>query len=126
MLKRFFALTGLTLLLAGATSMPASAASFDPFKSVDCSTVADSAVCENKSGTENPVTGTIQRVVTIIAAIAGVVAIIMIIVAGISYILSGGEPAKIIAARNAIIYAVIGLIVIVLARTIIVFIVNRL
>ncbi|MEO8785079.1 MAG: hypothetical protein ABI221_02040 [Candidatus Saccharimonadales bacterium] len=40
--------------------------------------------------------------------------------------MSSGDPAKVSQAKNTILYAVVGLIVIVMARTIIVFVINRL
>lgn len=47
--------------------------------------------------------------------IAGVIAVIVIIVAGFMYVTSGGDAAKVVKAKNAILYAVVGLIVIILA-----------
>jgi hypothetical protein len=45
----------------------------------------------------------------------GVAAVIVIIVAGILYATSNGDAAKVQRAKNAILYAVIGLVVIVMA-----------
>jgi len=55
----------------------------------------------------------------LIAAISGFVAVIIIIIAGIQYMTSGGDPQKINKAKDTILFAAIGIIVVVLARIII-------
>lgn len=54
----------------------------------------------------------------------GVVAVIMIILGGISYITSQGDAAKAKKGRDTIIYALIGLVVALLAFAIVTFILN--
>ncbi|QWQ31443.1 hypothetical protein KOY49_00110 [Candidatus Minimicrobia vallesae] len=44
--------------------------------------------------------------------VAGVVAVIVVIIAGINYSLSSGDPSKTASAKNAILYSVIGLVII--------------
>ena len=86
--------------------------------------VGSSAFCQDHS-TTNPILapgGVLNKVTNIVTAIAGFIAVIMIIVAGFQMITSSGNPEKISNARNVIIYASIGLIVVVLARVIILFI----
>jgi hypothetical protein len=56
---------------------------------------------------------------------AGVAAVIVIVVAGIFYSISEGEAAKIKRAREAIIYALAGLVVVMVAFTITNFIAGR-
>jgi len=67
----------------------------------------------------------ISLIVNIISAVAGFVAVIIIIISGIQFISSGGDSKKISQAKDSIIYSLIGIIVIVLARTIIVFVLNK-
>ena len=43
---------------------------------------------------------------------AGIIAVIVVIIAGINYSLSSGDPAKTASAKNAILYSVIGLVII--------------
>jgi len=59
------------------------------------------------------------QAVNIISIIVGVVAIIMIIYGGFKYITSGGESNNISTAKNTLIYAIIGLIVVALAQVIV-------
>ena len=51
--------------------------------------------------------------------IVGIVAVIMIIVSGIMYTTSGGDPAKVKKAKDALTVAVIGLIIALLAAVIV-------
>lgn len=57
--------------------------------------------------------------------IAGIVAVIVIIVAGILYVTSSGDPAKVTKAKNTITYAVVGLVIILVAFTITGFVTGR-
>lgn len=58
--------------------------------------------------------------------IAGVIAVIVIIVAGIMYSLSSGDSGTVKKAKDAIIYAVVGLVVVMMAFAITQFVIGRL
>lgn len=66
----------------------------------------------------------LQAIVNTILAIAGAVAALIIVVAGFRYIVSQGQPNETATARNAILYASIGLIVIIAAFAIVNFVVS--
>ena len=105
-------------------------AQFDPLEQVCEGRDDTSAVCaENERGkTEDPFAGensTLETVANFLALVTGVIAVIVIIVAGITMMLSSGDSTKIANSRNAIIYAAIGIVGVVLARSIVVFVVNR-
>jgi hypothetical protein len=76
-------------------------------------------------------TGTqkIQDIVTLIvnifSIIVGIVAVIMIVVGGFKYITSGGDSGNITSAKNTIVYAVIGLVIVALAQFIVKFVLNK-
>jgi len=57
--------------------------------------------------------------------IVGISAVIVIIVAGLRYVLSGGDPKNTTAAKDTILYAVIGLVVALLSFAIVNFVVVR-
>ncbi|HVE80554.1 MAG TPA: pilin [Candidatus Dormibacteraeota bacterium] len=57
---------------------------------------------------------------------ASIVAIAFIVIGGIKYITSTGDPTRIANAKNTILYAIIGLIVAIIARAIIGFVIQRL
>jgi hypothetical protein len=68
----------------------------------------------------------VHSIVNILSAIVGIVAVIMIIVGGFRYITSGGNDTSVTAAKNTILYAIIGLVVVALAQVIVRFTLNKL
>jgi hypothetical protein len=66
--------------------------------------------------------GQIKIVVNILLFILGAIAVIMIVVGGIRYTTSGGDSSGITGAKNTILYAVIGLVVAVMAYAIVNFV----
>jgi hypothetical protein len=68
----------------------------------------------------------IHTIVNILSAIVGVVAVIMIIVGGFRYITSGGNDTSVTSAKNTILYAIIGLVVVALAQIIVRFTLSKL
>jgi hypothetical protein len=79
----------------------------------------------NTTGSTDKVNATISQVINIFSTIVGVVAVIMIIYGGMRYITSGGDSSKITSAKNTIIYALIGLVVVALAQFIVKFVLNK-
>jgi hypothetical protein len=67
----------------------------------------------------------IKNVINIFSLVVGIVAVIMIIVAGFRYITSGGNDGNVSTAKNTILYAVIGLIVVALAQIIVRFVLAK-
>jgi len=57
--------------------------------------------------------------------IAGIVAVIAIIIGGIRYIASNGDSSGIQSAKNTILYAVVGLVVVIAAASITGFVINN-
>ncbi len=88
---------------------------------------ADSAACQvDKATTDNPVNHMINVAANIIALLTGVVAVIMIIISGFSYVTSAGSTEKATNARRRILAAVIGLVVVALAWTLITYLTDKL
>jgi len=67
----------------------------------------------------------VHTVVNLLSAVVGIVAVIMIIIGGFRYITSGGNDASVTAAKNTILYAIIGLVVVALAQIIVRFTLNK-
>ncbi|HUC88234.1 MAG TPA: hypothetical protein VMR95_03750 [Candidatus Binatia bacterium] len=67
----------------------------------------------------------LSTVISILSIVVGIIAVIMIIIGGLKFITSGGEASKSAGARNTIIYALIGLVVAVLAQVLVHFVLNR-
>jgi hypothetical protein len=79
---------------------------------------------QNGGGTER-VNTVITTIVNIFSLIVGIVSVIMIIFGGFKYITSGGDSGKVSEAKNTIIYAVIGLVVVAFAQFIVQFVLDR-
>lgn len=82
--------------------------------SSDCSTNGDSRV-----------SSLVGVIINILSLIVGIISVIMIIVAGMKYITSGGDSNNITSAKNTLIYALIGIVIVVLAQVMVHFVVNR-
>lgn len=67
----------------------------------------------------------IASVVRILSYLVGVIAIIMIMVAGFKYITSSGNPEGVSSAKNTLIYALIGIVVAVLAQFLVEFVLTQ-
>lgn len=63
----------------------------------------------------NPEAGLAQKIVNTMLLIAGIVAVIFIILGGIAYMTSTGDPGRITQAKHTILYAIIGLIITIIA-----------
>lgn len=67
----------------------------------------------------------IKNFINIFSIIVGIAAVIMLIVAGFRYITAGGDSNRIAAAKNTLVYALVGLVIAVLAQTIVRFVLNK-
>lgn len=81
--------------------------------------------CTANDGTKRVCTlgDRVQQVINVLLFIIGVISVIMIIIGGIKYTLSNGDSSQITSAKNTILYAVIGLVVALLAYAIVNFVV---
>lgn len=129
-------LASIMIMLLGLFAMPLqpAASAYNPLdeacKNIEgANNPEDSAACRDSKSTNNPVTGkdgVILRVTTIIASIAGIVAVIMIIIAGAKMITSGGDANAVKESRGKLLHAVIGLVIIVLAQSIVALVITKL
>jgi hypothetical protein len=123
----------LAVLLASlgvySTLVIGSAQAADLYKGVSCSgKAASSTLCQDQGATGNPLTGENGVILTatkIISVIAGVAAVIVIMISGFRFITAGGDPGEAAKARHGLLYALAGLVVIVLAQSIIGFVLSR-
>ncbi len=113
------------VILASLLMVGAVAATTQPAGAVDlfngnCNDA--SAVCKQVSSGSGKATSLVQNVITLLLWLIGIISVIMIIVGGIRYALSGGDSNSINGAKNTILYAVIGLVVAMLAYAIVGFV----
>ena len=119
------------ILIAAALLAPAlvpatvSAADADIQNSLKQGSCLDvSAECETQ-GSEEDINNLIATVINIFSVVVGVVAVIMIIIGGLKYITSSGDSNNVTSAKNTILYAIIGLVVVALAQFIVKFVLQR-
>lgn len=122
---------GITVLVATAGfSAAPTVLAFNPFGDACSGGGGDSAVCQEQTkNKDNPLTGSkglFVGISNIIAIAAGLSAIIVIVLAGMKYVTAGGDAAKAKSAQGTIVFALIGLVIIALAASIINFVLGRL
>lgn len=71
-------------------------------------------------------TGQIATVRGIVFGAIAAAAVLLITIAGVQYILSQGDPQKVAKAKNTILYSVIGLVITLVAATLVMFLVTEL
>ena len=83
--------------------------------------------CEKESGSvaEGRVNSIVTNVINILSLVVCVAAVIMIMIGGMRYITSNGDSGQVGNAKNTILYAIVGLIVVALAQVIVRFVVNK-
>lgn len=128
--------SALYLALLGALMIPAVAITQTVAAQTPTPTDAKSQVCEGVGLTTGgngctdtkgspTVESTIGKVVNILSLVVGIAAVIMIIIGGLKYILSSGDSSNVNSAKNTILYAIVGLVVVLLAQVIVRFVINR-
>lgn len=78
--------------------------------------------CADSSGSLQKI---VDAVINIFSMIIGVVAVIMIMLGGFKFITAGGDSGKVSSARNTIMYAVIGLVVVAFAQFLVRFVIYK-
>ncbi|MBR2589168.1 hypothetical protein IKE84_02420 [Candidatus Saccharibacteria bacterium] len=68
--------------------------------------------------------GVFTQITNTVLYIVGIISVIMLIYGGLRYVISGGDSKKVTDAKNTILYAIIGLIVSILAFAIVNFVIN--
>ncbi len=126
MLKRIIVsmAAALSLLLPVAMPAVASAQLGEQIGKGACFSTND-ANCEAASDPEQRVNDLIKLAINIFSIVVGVISVIMIIVGGLKYITSGGESGSVTGAKNTIMYAVIGLVVVAMAQFIVQFVLKK-
>ncbi len=80
-------------------------------------------------GTQQPAdlfgnSGVFSEISSVLLFIVGAVAVIMIVIGGLRYVISGGDASQVQAAKNTILYALVGIIVAILAYAAVNFVIN--
>lgn len=108
-------------------SSPTYAADCDP----DSRTLSGGANCAHGEGTPTDLFGgdeggIFTTITNILLFIIGAIAVIMLVIGGIRYTTSNGDSNQVTAAKNTIMYAIIGIIVAILAYAVVNFVIGSL
>jgi Type IV secretion system pilin len=76
-------------------------------------------------GADANLSALVKKIINVLSVIVGVIAVIMIIIGGLRYITSGGDSGNVSSAKNTIIYAIVGLIIVALAQFIVRFVLSN-
>lgn len=77
------------------------------------------------AGGEAELSNIISTIVDILSIIVGALSVIMIIVGGLKYVVSSGDSAGTQSAKNTILYAIVGLVIVIFAQVIVSFVISR-
>lgn len=68
--------------------------------------------------------GLFQTITNVLLFVIGAISVIMLIIGGIRYVVSGGDSSAVTSAKNTILYAVIGIVVAILAYAMVNFVIT--
>lgn len=126
-MKRFALFATVLISVMTILGFGLSVSALDPIDDVCNQAGSSSQVCQSPDS--NPLfgpSGIITTATQVIALAVGVAAVFVIIIAGFKYVTSAGDSNSINSAKNTILYAVVGLVVAVLAQAIVLFVLKRL
>lgn len=118
---KFFVLSAVMAIVT-VSSLSPMALAVDPVNSVQNGV---NAAGGSSSQGDSTLKGKIKTVVDILLFLLGAIAVIMIVVGGLRYVLSSGDASQITSAKNTILYAVIGVIVALLAYAIVNWVIDK-
>lgn len=126
-IKRILFTLAATLGLAAPVAMPAVVSANIQDNLCSGANLSATGTCNTATLTASAtsVDSTITTVINIFSLVVGVIAVIMIIVGGVKYITSGGDSGNVTGAKNTILYAIVGLVIVALAQIIVRFVLNE-
>ena len=103
----------------------AAAAPAPTAKSTVCSTLESGSDCSSTPQGQVSLNDVIKVAINVLSIIIGVAAVIMVMVGGFRYITAGGDSNNVTSAKNTIMYAIIGLVIVALAQALVQFVLNK-
>ncbi len=85
---------------------------------------ADAAKADGMPSELIGIDGVFTQITNTVLYAVGVISVVMLIYGGLRYVVSGGDSKKVTDAKNTIMYAIIGLIIAILAYAIVNFVLN--
>jgi len=92
----------------------------DPASGTDSTQASD---CNEEDG--ESFSSLAKKIINVFSIVVGAVSVIMIIVGGFRYIISGGDSGGVTAGKNTILYAIVGLVIVIFAQVIVRFVLTN-
>lgn len=121
-IKQFIAI-GALVFVAGVALVPQTAYANDPINPAESIKDGVNKAGGNSAG-GNALSRGLRTVINVLLFIIGAIAVIMVVIGGLRYTLSAGDASAVSAAKNTILYAIVGLVVAILAYAIVNFVVD--
>lgn len=122
----------LAVVLSGVIFTSAPVHACDPKTDVQCVPICDELDDEQKAaagctvGKDDSISTNLTHIIDAAITVVGILAVLVIVIAGQRYVVSGGDSAKIKQAKDMILYAIVGLVIAILAWAIISFVAKNL
>src|SRR3990167_5070270 len=94
-------------------------------QAIQCGTDAAAGTSRPASQATDDLNDLIKNIIQILSIVVGIIAVVMIILGGFRYVTSGGDATKVQSAKNTLLYAVIGLVIALLAQIIARFVLQK-
>lgn len=91
-------------------------------QAIECGSSCASGNNQTPAQASSHLDNVIKEIINVLSIAVGVAAVVMIIVGGFRYVSSGGKQESVAAAKNTILYAIIGLVIVALAQVLVRFV----
>lgn len=84
-----------------------------------------SAECSDAANATSSFGGIIKTIINVLSIVVGAASAVMLVIGGFRYVISGGDSNAVSGAKNTILYAIIGLVIVLFAQVIVAFVLDR-
>jgi hypothetical protein len=134
--KKILSLTAIFALMLGLVALVPSTSNANALQDGACDGVqtvlggeglvsGGAGACAAEGESDSQLANTINGLINLFSIIVGAVSVVMIIYGGFKYMTSGGSDDGTKAAKNTILYALVGLVIVLLAQTIVKFVFGK-
>lgn len=123
-----FALPVMAFGVVGLATTPAFAANCTDTSNGQGLTLQNGADCSRGAGQQEDLFGSqgvFKTITDVMLFLIGAISVIMLIIGGVRYVISGGESSAVQSAKNTILYAIVGVVVAILAYAVVNFVIGN-
>lgn len=120
---------GLGVVAMGLQALPVAATGTGKIRCPNGESADDLTKCNGISGNNlnnNNLMTTLNQIINVVIGVIGFIAVVVIILGGVQYTTSAGDSGKVKTAKNTIMYGIIGLVIALLAYSIVNFVLSSL